>query len=93
MHLLPPSALVFFSVVLFIDFAALFFFLSLSNGNSSSDTDSVSPRSAGAATGNSSSETASVSGSCAFKVIYAIKSQVNYYTKCKKNINYLYPGL
>jgi len=69
MHSPPPSVLVFFSGV-FIDFAPLFFFLSLSGGNSSSDTDSVSPKSAGAATGSSSSETASVSGSCAFKIIY-----------------------
>lgn len=58
-----PSVLFFFSAILFITFVPLFFFLSLSNGNSSSETDSVSPKSAGAAAGNSSSDTASVSGS------------------------------
>lgn len=60
---LPPSVLAFFSGVLFIDLIPLFLFFSLSGGNSSSETDSVSPKSAGAAAGNSSSETASVSGS------------------------------
>ena len=56
---LAPSSFDFFSG----DFLDPFFFFSLSGGNSSSDTDSVSPKSAGAAAGNSSSETASVSGS------------------------------
>lgn len=62
--LLPAVSIVdFFSGVFPLALAAALRFFSLSGGNSSSETDSVSPRSAGAATGNSSSDTASVSGS------------------------------